>query len=300
MVHIDDDELAHHLVNIVDEEEDRDAPSERALDALSRAVSSARYWQEPDYTDLTLRSRVCAGPLQAVAEMVCRQEALQWWAEPFQGLSQAEVSFEAGGLDLQARYSRGALDDWLEESMSEELRAANRPQDPTAPWSGAWWSTPSGVRSTTHSAIGRAPLGLSCIEDAMGWGLGFVRSVSVESGATVYEIHEPADYVALVNRSSLEVTNSRRHDWFRCTGENHRWFVANFQALAHEIDGVHLSVQGYLSTAGRALPVHGGAAVLARWNPDETLWLGDVLQGEGEWRPWKLAERSETRWVPGE
>ena len=60
-----------------------------------------------------------------------------------------------------------------------------------------------------------------------------------------------------------------------------------------DFDGVYLSVDGYLSTAGRALPVHVRslgdqvATVLGGWDPDATWWLTDVATGLGtpvDWR----------------
>lgn len=40
---------------------------------------------------------------------------------------------------------------------------------------------------------------------------------------------------------------------------------------------MHLSVIGYLEAAYRALPVGSACTCLAGWDPDETIWLGDVL-----------------------
>ena len=51
-------------------------------------------------------------------------------------------------------------------------------------------------------------------------------------------------------------------------------------------DGVHLSVAGYLATAGRALPVGKARTLLAGWNPDETYWLTDVLTPAGQAQAW--------------
>ena len=62
--------------------------------------------------------------------------------------------------------------------------------------------------------------------------------------------------------------------------------VAQARADA-EVDAVHLTVDAYLSAAGRALPVElpaGGApacTVLAGWDPDVTWWISDVLTGLG-------------------
>jgi hypothetical protein len=54
------------------------------------------------------------------------------------------------------------------------------------------------------------------------------------------------------------------------------------------IDAVHLTVRGYLTTAGRALPVSGThSAVLGGWDPDTTWWLTDVGT-TGESTLWKM------------
>lgn len=52
--------------------------------------------------------------------------------------------------------------------------------------------------------------------------------------------------------------------------------IPDWPRVAGDYDGVHLSVAGYLGTAGRAIDVGDGwASVLAGWNPDETVWLHD-------------------------
>ncbi len=71
---------------------------------------------------------------------------------------------------------------------------------------------------------------------------------------------------------------------------------------AADFDGVYLSVDGYLSTAGRALPVHVRslgdqvATVLGGWDPDATWWLTDVATGLGAPVDWRL-DRDSLRWV---
>jgi hypothetical protein len=51
--------------------------------------------------------------------------------------------------------------------------------------------------------------------------------------------------------------------------------MPRWPAVARDWDGVHLSVAGYLATAGRALPVGAARTLLGGWNPDETYWLAD-------------------------
>ena len=64
---------------------------------------------------------------------------------------------------------------------------------------------------------------------------------------------------------------------YRATGRNGRWVVPDWSAVRAITDGVHLSVAGYLSTAGRAVPVEDDVAtVLAGWDADATFWLTDA------------------------
>ena len=46
--------------------------------------------------------------------------------------------------------------------------------------------------------------------------------------------------------------------------------IPDYLAVAEDFDAFHLSVAGYLSTAGRSLPVGDASTVLAGWDPDET------------------------------
>ena len=74
--------------------------------------------------------------------------------------------------------------------------------------------------------------------------------------------------------------------------------VPDWPEVAQEYDAVHLTVSGYLTTAGRAVPVSDGvASVLAGWGPDETWWLTDVRgDGGGEARAQGWVRR-ETGWT---
>ena len=71
--------------------------------------------------------------------------------------------------------------------------------------------------------------------------------------------------------------------------------------LARVLDGaVHVAVDGYLSAAGRALPVEHpsgpAATVLAGWDPDATWWLTDVRPGLGAPTDWRCAD--DRHWQP--
>ena len=88
---------------------------------------------------------------------------------------------------------------------------------------------------------------------------------------------------------------ARRHDWFRTTGGRGPWLIPDWSAVGRDYDAVHLTVLGYLATAGRALPVDDDFTVLAGWEPSETWWLDDVVRSgkpdtwtrteHGTWKP---------------
>ena len=57
--------------------------------------------------------------------------------------------------------------------------------------------------------------------------------------------------------------------------------IPDWSAVARHVDGVHLSVRGYLRTAGRAIAVdEERASVLAGWDPDRTFWFCPTRAGD--------------------
>jgi hypothetical protein len=107
------------------------------------------------------------------------------------------------------------------------------------------------------------------------------------TAARIYEVSGSAQWAELVTRYPMEVTNYRRHDWWRATGWDGRWLIPDFTAVATDYDAVHVTVMGYLATAWCALPVDDACTVLAGWNPDQTYWLTDV----------RTAIRPSTNWI---
>ena len=178
--------------------------------------------------------------------------------------------------------SAAALQAWRAETLDDEHRAANRPADLSAPWGGHWWSTPAlaGLTRSTRSLPVAGPVGLALVEDRMGWTSATVEDLSPQPDVRVYEIDGPIAWTELVGRYPLTVTNSRRHDWWKITRRAGDWLLPDYHAVAVDYDAVHLSVYGYLSSAGRALDVGGATSVLAGWDPDATWWLTDSFTTE--------------------
>lgn len=275
------------------------------LAGLADAVAWAMYWQEPDVRDWRLADPRVAEQLWPVAEAVSRAPAARWWSTAIDLDTQHEVVFDDAPEFRRPDPpddGRDALAAWREDTLEEERRAADRPDDVRANVSGRWWSTPAGarLRRSTRSLGDVGPVGLHLVEDAQGWTSARCWALEPRTDATIYEIHTPHDWAELVARYPLMVTRARRHDWWRTTGQDHAWAIPDYVAVAADIDAIHLTVCGYLSTAGRAVPAGDAHTVLAGWDPDETWWLTDSPRRTGDPVSWVVTgEEVPFMWAPG-
>ncbi|WP_167043820.1 hypothetical protein [Salinibacterium sp. ZJ454] len=277
-------------------------PDERALwFSLQAAVDSARYWQEPDGEDILASVPEVSAPLGRVAATITESPCATQWVESMDRLGQWTVTFDpADGGPSTARTARETLDQWRSRMIVDESSASReRSADPEAMVSGPWWSIPpSALTRTTRSLRGRGPVGLWLVEDRFGWNAATTEQVHIPDDARIYEIDAPEAWADLCRRYPLEVTASRRHDWYRTTGRNGRWLVPDWSRVQHDHDAVHLSVGGYLATAGLALPVADDwATVLAGWDPDQTYWLQDVTPDPSTRQEWQY-DSEDGNWTP--
>ncbi|MDJ0357229.1 hypothetical protein [Paenarthrobacter sp. PH39-S1] len=121
---------------------------------------------------------------------------------------------------------------------------------------GTWWSRPpSSLTQSTRALDGRGPVGLWLVEDSFGWQGATAEQIIVPFGPRIYEIHGPEACAELDRRYPLEVTASRRHDWYRTTGRDGCWAIPDWAQHQNDFDAVHLTAAGYLSTAGLAISV---------------------------------------------
>ena len=260
--------------------------SEVALvEPLAESVTLAMYWQEPDTVDQALAHPGVAGELRPVAHAITGAPGTRWWST---GIDAGTQHYVESPHDQDGRPTwSGAADrlvTWLAATEEEERSAAGRPADPAAPYSGHWWSSPTwaGLVSTTRALPGLGPLQLYAMEDWPGFEDVRCWPVAIpHHPARIRDITSPGDWTALVTRYPLEVTKSRRHDWWRVTGWAGTWLMPDYAAAAADYDAIHLTVGGYLTTAGRALAVNDARCVLAGWDPDKTYWLADCPAGGG-------------------
>ncbi|WP_255771104.1 hypothetical protein [Pseudarthrobacter sulfonivorans] len=261
-----------------------DAPVQSALE---RAVDTARYWQEPDGEDVLAGLPLVRAALLPLARRVIAAPGARWWNEG-RGVEQWAIDWRPADDPAPLKVPQSTLVEWVMRVREAEVRAAHDlPADPHAPVSGGWWSVPPDPVRT----VGRIPAGLSLVEDSLGWEV--ATTIPVRGVGRTLEIRTPGDWTNLCQRFPLDVTASRRHDWFRTTGRDGRWVIPDWERVADEWDAVHLTVLGYLSGAGRALPVSPGTAtVIAGWDPDSTIWLTDVArEWEGPRQSWHRVSR---------
>jgi hypothetical protein len=270
-----------------------DLDDEKMQEALERSVDSARYWQEPDGEDVLAGIPVIAKALSPVAEQFIAAPGMQWCWQPRQ-VEQWAVDWRPATDPAPLPKNPGkTLSAWASKERAEEVQAAReRPSDPAANYSGEWWSIPHGLVKT----VGQLPAGLSLVEDSLGWE--HASTVPVRGSGRTLEIRTAEDWIDLCRRFPLEVTASRRHDWFRVTGRHGRWVIPDWERVAGEWDATHLTVLAYLNAAGRPLEVvTGTATVIAGWDPDSTVWLADVAR---EWvGPRQMWQRDSNRdrWI---
>ncbi|WP_194408945.1 hypothetical protein [Microbacterium cremeum] len=256
-------------------------------EALAVSVDTARYWQEPDGADALAATPAFRTALRRVAEVIVAAPDTRWWESPLDLHDQWAVAWEGAGR-LSADPA-GELAAWRVSVADDDARAGvERPADPTAPWSGWWWSIPPHALPRTSRRLGDdGPAGLWFVEDFHGGDE--ATAVPVDAyPARVIEIGTPEDWADLCRRHPIDVTASRRHDWYRVTGRDGRWVVPDWSSVAREADGVHLSVAGYLTAATRLIEIdHETGSVIAGWNPDETFWFRGVSARPADQERWR-------------
>ncbi|GAB2566128.1 hypothetical protein [Leucobacter ruminantium] len=268
-----------------------EASSRLLLEALTATVGAARYWQEPDGVDALAALSEARGALLRVAEHLVGAAAAQWWGDPAMLSPQFATvrDAETGGAPPSSRDAPRLLSAWAVEQRTLEERATrDRPADPSANWSGEWWSTPPrDLLRTTREIPGFGPVGLHLEEDSRGWEQAIVSPVSAKDAARVLEIDGTAAWAGLCRDFPLDVSAEKRHDWFRTSGRAGDWVMPDWSRVAEHWDAVHLTVRGYLAAAGTAIDCGAGrASMIAGWDPDASYWLRDAARAADTGETW--------------
>ena len=270
---------------------------ELLLEALIESVDSARYWQEPDGHDVFAAMPQVRPGLLRFARAIVSSEATEWWERPVGAGHDVETEWIAHEPEPEeapspldpAERARAALIDWENETRYWEQRARSELHELPEGHSNHWWSKPPWGLVRTTSEIPRfGPAQLHLKEDSHGSEIAEVRAVRVADGARVFRIDRAEHWAELCRRYPVDVTLQKQWDWRETTGRRGAWVMPNWRAVATDWDAVHLSVAGYVRSAGTAIACdERTASVIAGWDPDTTYWLGSAAVPEiaaVEWR----------------
>jgi hypothetical protein len=279
------------------------------LAGLAAAVDFASYWVEPDAEDRGFASEAARAALRPVAEAVAAaagEPDVRWWTALADCGRQRYAQF-LGRHPLPEPVLTGAAESasaWMADTADGGRSAHDRPVDYSAPYGGRyggrWWSSPATSRLpvTTRALPGLGASRLVLAEGRLGWRSARCWPVVPRKGIRVYEICGPGQWSELVRRYPLDVTESRCHDWRRATGWPGRCLIPDYTAVAADWDAVHVSVAGYLTTAGIAIAVGDNTyTMLAGWDPDATWWLTDVLSLTGQPQEWRADDQAPFGWT---
>lgn len=268
-----------------------------ALDAaLATTVDQAAYWQPPSGEDVLAATEEVRAALEPLAAAVVGSPHTAWWSSAIDRAGQATVRWEGDRPSTAASEQISAR--WRDEQQAEEVQFASAPEN--VRMSGSWWSTPAfGLPRSSRVRGTVGPVGLTLVEDSFGWTSARVQPIAAPSGEVI-EIDGPEAWAALCRRHPFVLTASRRNVWGWTTGRQGAWGQPDWAEVAREAAGVHLSVAGYLTTAGRVVDMGElGASVVAGRGPDETFWFEPVAPSAPE-QEWTVDESDpERRWVRG-
>jgi hypothetical protein len=255
------------------------------IPALADVAEDACYWGGYPGPGPLEDPAVLAG-LRPVAGLLAGSAGCRWWWSGLDRAAQRYVQWTArddAAPDLGS--AAGMLRDADAHAGADERgMSADRRLPAGSGVSGPWWTCPP-VLSTTRRPGRLGAVLLAGREDGFGDTDAVLWPLAVTGPARVLEIDGPQAWQRLVAAYPRPATATYRHTW-AWTGWDGDWVVPCWLAVARDWDGVHLSVAGYLATAGRALPVGTARTLLGGWNPDETYWLTDVLSPGGPASVW--------------
>ncbi|WPF65369.1 MULTISPECIES: hypothetical protein [unclassified Corynebacterium] len=269
---------------------------------LISTTEAAAYWQEPDTPDLLAATAPVRRALERVARHLGDSPHFRSWWAPRDVRSQEQwvVDWEDRGFPPPLPENLSPLVAWRATTLEREERAAReKPRDPRASYGDCWWSIPHfDTPATMPPCFDGTPSGLYYVEDSLGWARARTRRAvypPVSSPLNLYRIDSAEDWASLCSRFPLEVTAITRHDWYRTTGRDGRWVIPDWAQVARHYHAVRLTLAGYLSGAGTAIPVEKDtASVIAGWHPDQTYWFTPLLRYHGKAVSW---ESNDSGWT---
>jgi hypothetical protein len=267
----------------------------RVLAAIIVATWLNFPWMQPDPNDQLLADPAIAAALRPAAEALAAAEVTAAWNAPLAVRLQrltlfdlpdwegappgADHPLEFLGLDAWDAAWRAAMGASAWDRVDWTVLADEHSR-------GAWWSAPIGPwwsgeepRRPGGAPVTTLPLDFDTEHPVGSAGLVWLEASPAAEGALlvpvsparpprIYEVTGPESWAALVRQFPADVSASRSSGWYSHTGRDGAWAVPDWAVVRESYDAVHVTVAGYLTTAGRAVEVGDGVAtVLAGWAP---------------------------------
>ncbi len=224
---------------------------------------------------------VAAEELRPAAAALVRSPAASGWWDPVRRADQRQLLWAGAGAK-----GLSGIGDAVRRAMAREREGNVAGRRRLAPkgernLGALWWSAPDFAQDTwTTGAHGELPsIELRGFIDTFlpyGKATAVVQRLAVDERARVLEIRRPEDWRDLVDRFPRDVTGTHDGEWRSWGDLDGPWYLPDWEAAADHLDGVHVTIGGYLATCGLAQPVQDGYTVLAGWVPDATVWVCDV------------------------
>lgn len=97
--------------------------------------------------------------------------------------------------------------------------------------------------------------------------------LQVAGDARVWELRGRSHWLELCRRYPQDSTDTYLAQWREWGIEAERIVTPDWHAVAADWDGVHLNVEGLLTTEGVPLKTAGGGTLLEGWGVESTLWF---------------------------
>lgn len=301
-----------------------EVPAEEAREAIREMVASGRWHAVDEMSELEMLSWIAgetgsfgfrgedewlwgltamaADELIPVAERLLSCPAAARWSRPLVPDDQRILAFD--GWDTFLGHDLGAAISATTSRHKEEnaARASSRTDEETRlrdeangiRYGAYWWSTPKArLRVESVGPFGGIPSIelLDFIDSGSFSGLATVIAFATDPAASVYEVNGPGDWTALVERYPMDATGTHDGEWRYWSGVRGPWLLPDWERVAADYAGIHVSIGGYLSSCGRALAVSPGYTMLAGWVPDGTVWLSDTSIRSIELGRWNFSLR---------
>lgn len=243
---------------------------------------------------------MAADELVPVADLLLSCSAARHWWRPVVRDDQRILAFDSDGAFL-GKDLRGAVTDATTRHKADNAarvrsrrgeRKRLRDEAKGLRYGAHWWSTPTlSVRSVSAGPFEGIPSIelLDFVDSGSLSGLATVIRFSADPTATIYEVTGPEDWAALVERYPMDSTGTHDGEWRYWGGVSEPWLLPDWNKIADDYAGIHVTIGGYLASSGKAMRVGDSYTMLAGWVPDGTLWLRDISTQNVELGTWNFS-----------